>query len=1502
MSGQGVQQAEAEHATAQTRSGSIEPDRAPALGQDELVADAASGLRGLSSSFQLLALQRVAGNRAVTNLVQRAPATGTAAPTARELSSEELIELVKQHPERVLLTELEEGERVVFDNAWRSGGGSKEVAAFEDSTKNIRIAPRRLSEGTRGQIYKILSSHDRAKNAAAAERAAAQSANRRAAGLADTGAAEAQPAGGAKGKAGGTEAKLAGAETQVAGAGMEGIRGASTAAPTVRELGSEELIQLVKEHPERVLLTELESGEQVVFDNAWRSAGGKGKVTAFEDSTKRIRVAPRRLSEGARGQIYQILKEHNLASGETAAAERSAAKAAERRMGGMAETPAALSAIEGPAAGGAEGKTGGTSIPSAGQTPTTPVVDAQGPAQTPDDDPRRRSGMAHSPTLDASGGVATAPTMPGTRGPSVGAAGPATAAPVSAPAAPGSAGQAPAPAVAPLNGPPTIQSQEEEGDFYDAPPAPPRNRPAGMRPAVPASQEEAEAAFRANPASVYRSKNDSLHRQYWRTDGSTPPPIYKSGNTYIIAPKIEGPNLPPPTPEPVEADEGAEGANVRALGEHLDARLRAKSSIPSAGQTPTTPVVDAQGQARTPNDDPRRTSGIGPTLDASGGVATAPTMLAGGGPAPTEPDPATRPTVPGLDDTSRPPAAPSTSPAGPRTAQGAGMGPAQPVTPTSAPAGEAVPEYSRPPVQSPGSRATRTRERKVSASPLGVLTTKPSIGYSSEEKTETVVGKTDEGADIKTTNASKSQVNLGTKGVDVSKEISHTTAGGAKVAAGGNVSFDWSGNMSAVGSATFESQHGLSISPTVGHSDQADASDPQYVEGVGFLVTFKISSTDSVGVGGGKSLGGTHASASVGKSKAEFQSGSRIFKTLDEATDFRDNVRKRAERSVFMPPPTSVAGALQIKLGESGGGGTSTATTIGGSASFGEGPIQGDVGYTHVSTSTEEVSVMRVGQTTVDVTRTFSEDTTRDPHIKALGFSNTKGHAGETGLALTYRFDLATESGSAAFRRWCEGPVPPGDGATNLRTKYFESSNAHDEYEFPVKFSAKWKSHKFEFKEIDDAGNVTEGFGGGQDRDTRTGWAARNITGDKEQHANAQIVATLNNGKESYAARFAVSGKSGDSNLEELGKMFSGAKHDAGESSGYWLATAQINPAIVHELERDNPAFRNAKTTEDKMRIYSDYAEERGAQMIGGQVSAGGDRLAWNLELPGDDNFPGERGRAKLNDLRQRLSAQLKEKPDTAYTVAREAKEALEKLESRFEAVRDKKKYTDLPDGLRDEQLQVISMHRSEFIELRQRALSVESRHDPNEKIEDVEKRATSGHGYDTFDPKEKDRVRLQDSMTLSDDAIQKNRAAIWSASKAVGQVRTSPDVIQFDDRVDKQKMLAMTASVEGKISEAFALQRQGNALEAQVKLLREKFDHEVDPEPRLRAMRPLEQKLREHSEVLTEQHDKLVEIGRDLYPVARFSAMQKPPGNAFWQSVSEAREEEPEQTPMALP
>lgn len=630
-------------------------------------------------------------------------------------------------------------------------------------------------------------------------------------------------------------------------------------------------------------------------------------------------------------------------------------------------------------------------------------------------------------------------------------------------------------------------------------------------------------------------------------------------------------------------------------------------------------------------------------------------------------------------------------------------------------------------VSLPGGPTTETKKkRELKKNPFGAFKAKnPSLGgYHASTVTETTHGKDELGEDIKSSNERKGNIDLNLKGVDVSGDVSHTTKKGNRFGAGVHGSTDWEGNTSLVGSATFETRSGLSISPTIGTSDQADASDPQYIEGTGFVVTYKRSSTDNYGVGGGKSLGGgTSASVNVGHSEAKYRSGSRIFATLKQANDFRDNVRRETQESIFQAAPTTVMGAMQIKIGESRGGGTASANTIGGSLSYGEG--MGSLGYNHVETTNNEVSVMRTGQTTVDVTRTFSEDTTKDPNIGAFGMTNTKGKSEETGRAVTYSFDLNTPNGIAAFNRWVSSSDAPGAGATNRRVKTFKQSNHHDDYGMPVKFSASWKDRKWESKEEDEAGNVTETFGGGQDFDTRTG-AVAEFLGDREQHANAQIEATIKNGKESFAARYTVSGESGDANLEALGKIFMGSHHDAGASSGYWLLTQQIDPKIVADLERDNKAFRNAKTPADRMRIYTDYVQENGARMIGGQGRGGSRPNPWNLELPGDPNFPGAGGRAALEDKHQAARDQLSSDHTSGNTVADDAGQEIAKLKERRKNVADKTKYTDLPDELRQEQVNVVDDHIAKFEAVRSQSESLAMRTDPNESIGKVRARVTA--------------------------------------------------------------------------------------------------------------------------------------------------------------------------------
>ena len=60
------------------------------------------------------------------------------------------------------------------------------------------------------------------------------------------------------------------------------------------------------------------------------------------------------------------------------------------------------------------------------------------------------------------------------------------------------------------------------------------------------------------------------------------------------------------------------------------------------------------------------------------------------------------------------------------------------------------------------------------------------------------------------------------------------------------------------------------------------------------------------------------------------------------------------------------------------------------------------------------------------------------------------------------------------------------------------------------------------------------------------------------------------------------------------------------------------------------------------MRVYSRFVKENGARMVGAQVGLGGDATAWTLELKGDKNFPGPKGRAELDRQRAALRDRLR--------------------------------------------------------------------------------------------------------------------------------------------------------------------------------------------------------------------------------------------------------------------
>ncbi len=197
--------------------------------------------------------------------------------------------------------------------------------------------------------------------------------------------------------------------------------------------------------------------------------------------------------------------------------------------------------------------------------------------------------------------------------------------------------------------------------------------------------------------------------------------------------------------------------------------------------------------------------------------------------------------------------------------------------------------------------------------------------------------------------------------------------------------------------------------------------------------------------------------------------------------------------------------------------------------------------------------------------------------------------------------------------------------------------------------------------------------------------------------------------------------------------------------------------------------MRQATTRADKMRIYSKLVKERGAAMVGAQVGMGGDSTAWTVELKGDPNFPGEAGRRALDAKRAELKTRLGRNAAEAQAVVDEAKKTLEGLETRRAKVADTSRYTDLPDGLRAQQLRVIDEHVGHFRFIRDQAGKEAVKVAPGESIETVRTRLADKDGYREADRSgEGEIARLRDRIVDKEAAVKEIDPKILESLQAV--------------------------------------------------------------------------------------------------------------------------------------
>jgi hypothetical protein len=792
--------------------------------------------------------------------------------------------------------------------------------------------------------------------------------------------------------------------------------------------------------------------------------------------------------------------------------------------------------------------------------------------------------------------------------------------------------------------------------------------------------------------------------------------------------------------------------------------------------------------------------------------------------------------------------------------------------------------------------------KKQKALNVGVA---PDLKLAAERKAtkEIVTGTDPEGNPIKQSTSTKVGGKADLDSWQAGGSADKTNARGNTIGAGGGLKGDWKGNIEVEAFINLQTKGGLSFKPTASHGIKVEASEPIEAAGGGFEIVYRIIESSGVGVGGGKQTGGgASVGVNVGATKGEFQGGRRSFKTKDEANAFRDNAAARVATEQLLTkdtPVTTVAGALQIPVGETRTSGDISGKSIGAQAGYSGVAI--NVGKS--TSKTHELAVKRTGEATFEVTGSVSGSKTGSVGISAPVLSHGYSSTNTTSFAVTFEFDVSKEQGRAAFELYCKTGIPPMQPPKVIEKAASDSD--HETVTIPGLGSAVWTGSTWQVTRDTADGHTTQVYGGSQSHQQTPGRVGK-LIGEDTLKSNASITRVVVDGEEvASKAQFNVGGTSGDYNRKELGKIFMGAKTEGDvKPSGEWTISADVPKESIDALAKNSRKIRNAM---DERQAYSELVKEGGAQMLGGQV--GITSKSWDVELKGDPNFPGEKERTRLKQLRKDLMARVRSNPELANDIVRESGAELAKLATRREAVGDLKRYTDLPDGLRQEQLAVIDMHVDDMKVVRRTAQSIAMKRNAGERQADVATRveqaekagpgakagsrakATKAPVEDETQKLDREYAKVQDQVSAKESQIAVKRNEIRENSKALGDAIGAGGTTAVKFGADSAIVQVAIASGKGYIGAATDADKKQAALEPQIEAARNAWSATNDKKDQLPALKALERLLDERLKLMHSTLYMIREAGKAVFHITTRSAKSGNP--AFWGSLGETEGEE---------
>ncbi len=568
----------------------------------------------------------------------------------------------------------------------------------------------------------------------------------------------------------------------------------------------------------------------------------------------------------------------------------------------------------------------------------------------------------------------------------------------------------------------------------------------------------------------------------------------------------------------------------------------------------------------------------------------------------------------------------------------------------------------------------------------------------------------------KQTESSSKSASIGRDGLGYS--VSNTDAGGNKTAANvtAKAGLDSSGNLNNLQMGAGVSRNNKSVSVHAGYS--VESGEPVQ-QGDGWVVEW--SRKLSAGGKAGGSKGPVKVGGGATYNDTEF--GTRRFKTKDEATAFQKDAAARLPGRA----PNTAQEAMNLGIGESQGHSHGLDASVSGGVSLAGG---GNIGVGGKHGSSSSLSVHRVSANIFEITDASGSNSGVSGSLGTLG-SGATAHSGyDSASSRRLRFDLATPDGQAAFNAYNNDPSQiPSRG-----TQVVSSTETKGE-DSGVTVNLPWHSNdrtsRVEEAVTQDEAGKLERYTGKSSQQISTSLPFFDKTHD---NVGVQFDATERNDRDShYALSGSVDSSSGADSVRHLAALTSSAyrSSEGAKSSGKWGVEVEITDEMVNqfiaevgsEQVRHTDLFsgadaRNelrqqlgaAKTSDDKKRALARFVADDGFDgkaikqvrevLTGGYAnpwSFAGDyeslkrnkngNLSYDLSLPGDRNFQGMGARLELEGKIKKYQSLIAANPTASGVLHGEIAPLLDEVRRQRNEIADVKRYTDLPDELRETQV-----------------------------------------------------------------------------------------------------------------------------------------------------------------------------------------------------------------------